>query len=793
MKHQEPVLNSDRGGRDEGQPSRCAAAVVRLAERSGRFGSCIIDVGARRPVTLSAGLREILDRTLGADRPPTLPRFLRAVREEDRARVLACLRARPVEGGEIAVDFHLNGIDGEALSVSLSRAVLPRRGGGAVHIGVLRDQTETRRREFELHENTALRQAITDAALDAIVITDDEGVIQEFNPNAELLFGYRKDEAVGLKIADAIIPERYREAHEAGMRRYLSEGSIRVIGKRVEIEAVKRNGEEFPVELTVLPVRAGGRLLFTANIRDITERRRAQDQLRGAKDAAEAASRAKSDFLAAMSHEIRTPLNGVLGVLTLLSDTELDNEQRRLLKTAYASGQNLFTLISDVLDLAKIEAGRMEKEFVDFNPVAAACEAVDLSEATAAQKSIELQLKVDGEIPVVRSDQAMIRQILANLVSNAVKFTDEGSVIVSVGYEKNRLRYEVADTGIGIAKEHQKGLFEKFSQVDPSLHRRHGGTGLGLAICRELVRQLGGDIGLASDAGVGSSFWFEIPVEPSCKSPCELAPRFETAPEMTIDARILLAEDSQTNALVAKGFLAAVGARVDVVTNGIEVLEAAESRAYDLIVMDVSMPDMDGIEATRRLRAEPGWARTAPILALTANASREDRRRCLEAGMDAFLTKPIERSKLLLGVQNILSAKPRQDDGPRSRPAPPVDAETRCAFFDCDAIRRDFSDLPDLFAAIVSAFEEELAGRLARAEAALADEDARAAGAEGHGLKGAAANVHAGPLSAAGAALEEAGRSGDVAAARAAFAELKALAARTQADICKTPFYRSAQ
>ncbi len=774
-------------------PAGHAVAVVRLAERAGSFGSFVVEPGAEGGVQVSAGLKEILDKALGDLGSLSLFRFFRAVHHEDRPRLFARLRASLGEGGGLGVDFRLRDREGEALSVSLSHAVLPDADGGVVHIGVLHDQTESRRREYELYENTALRQAITDAALDAIVITDEDGVIQEFNPNAELLFGYPKDEAVGLKIADAIVPARYRDAHNAGMRRYLTEGSIRVIGKRVEIEAIKQNGEEFPVELTVLPVRAGGRLLFTANIRDITDRRRAQDQLRNAKEAAEAASRAKSEFLAAMSHEIRTPLNGVLGVLTLLSDTDLDVEQRRLLKTAYASGQNLFTLISDVLDLSKIEAGRMEKEFVDFNPVAAACEAVDLAEATASQKSIDLRLKVVGEIPVVRSDQAMVRQILTNLVSNAVKFTDEGSVIISVRHEEDRLRYEVADTGIGIAEEHQAGLFEKFSQVDPSLRRRYGGTGLGLAICRELVRQLGGDIGLVSEAGVGSSFWFEIPVEKSAKAPEDLPPRFEAAPRMSIDARILLAEDSQTNALVAKGFLSAVGARVDVATNGLEVLEATENRSYDLIIMDVSMPDMDGVEATQALRARSGWTRTAPIIALTANASREDRRRCLDAGMDAFLTKPIERSKLLLGVQNALLEKARPEaDGAAATAVPQTEAP-RCASFDCDAIRRDFSDLPELFASILDAFKDELAGRLARAEAALEAGEPEAAGKEGHGLKGAAANVHARALSAAGRELEIKGRAGDLAGARAALAELKTLAEAARADIREAPFYETAK
>jgi len=767
-----------------------SAAVVDMAESAAKLGYFVFDPVARKTISASTGVQHIVDQVYDGEGSVSLEMLFASVHEADRALVFERVNETIDKNIPLDVEFRVVGKSGEVFYLWLSDTEIDEGEDGLVRVGIVQDLTERRVRELELYENTALRQAITDAALDAIVIIDAEGIIREFNPNAEQLFGYSKNEAVGLPIAKTIIPERYRDAHEAGMQRYLSDGSERVIGKRVEIEAIKRDGSEFPIELTVLPVKAGGRLLFTANIRDITERRQAEDQLKHAKEAAEAASKAKSEFLAAMSHEIRTPLNGVLGVLTLISDTNLDDEQQRLLKTAYASGQNLFTLISDVLDLSKIEAGRMEHEFVDFNPVTIAREAVDLANTTAAEKAIDLRLDVQDEIPSVRSDQAQIRQILTNLVANAVKFTSKGFVCVNVKSSDGRLRYEVVDTGIGIATDDQGKLFQKFSQVDPSSRRRYGGTGLGLAICRELVQRLDGEIGVQSNEGEGSVFWFEVPVAKATEEIEDVPIGLDVSPQIKIDARILLAEDSQTNALVATGFLKAVGAKVDVATNGLEVLEAAANHKYDIIVMDVSMPEMDGIEATEALRARPGWTQSVPIVALTANASQEDKQACLAVGMTDFLTKPIERSKLIKGVAQLLVDQRRKNEPPELvrgiedlTGADPV--------FDVGMIRENFAELPDLFASIIEAYEAELFERIERAEVALEKGDAKSAGREGHGLKGASSNVFAKQIAVTAMRLEDAGLARDVVAAKVALEQLRGLAEIAKFEIRKLPFVKA--
>lgn len=769
--------------------TRRSLAVVDMAERTARLGYFVFDPVARRTVEASAGVRHIVNQVYNGDDQVSIERLFTSVHDDDRSDVIEAVNASISGRAPLNIEFRVIGDSGEIFHLALSNAIIPDDEAGSLRVGIVQDVTEQRQRELQLSENVALRQAITDAALDAIVITDEHGVIIEFNPNAEALFGYTRDDVVGLKISDKIVPERHRAAHDAGMKRYLREGTPHVIGQRVEIEAIKRDGTEFPIELTVLPVRAGGRLLFTANIRDITDRREVEYQLRKAKEDAEAANIAKSEFLAAMSHEIRTPLNGVLGIMTLLGDTDLSAEQRRLLNSAYASGQNLFALISDVLDLSKIEAGRMEHEFVDFNPLTVLREAIDLASAVAHKKQIKIIAEPDDVMPSVRSDQSQIRQVLSNLLANAVKFTEKGSVTARVMYRAGRLRFEVQDTGIGISPADQKKLFQRFVQVDHSKTRRYGGSGLGLAICRELIIRLQGDIGVSSEVSEGSTFWFEVPVDRATRPVADCEHGIDAPPDTDISGRILLAEDSQTNALVAMGFLRPTGASVYHASDGLEVLTACDNDRYDLIIMDVSMPEMDGIQAARELRARPGWTSEVPILALTANASREDRARCLEAGMNAFLTKPVERTRLLSAVSDLLAEKTTRQNEPANSTN---NTQNTGSLFHQETIDQNFSDFPELFDEIIEQFETELVERLHNAETALRRGDLDHVRAEGHAIKGAAINVACPLLSAAGRNLEEAGRTGDRNIIERAFAHLQSVAGAAQEEMKRRPMRKKA-
>lgn len=534
---------------------------------------------------------------------------------------------------------------------------------------------ERQQSEKALLESEARKGAILESAMDCIVTMDHHGRVTEFNPAAERVFGFSRDEAVGQLMSDLIIPKQFQQAHKEGLERYLATGEHKVLGRRIEITALRKDGTEFPVDLAITPFEHNGQPMFTGYLRDITEARKVREELRQAKEAAEAASLAKGQFLATMSHEIRTPLNAIIGMTELAMETSQPDERAEFLQTIQTSSELLLYLINDILDFSKIEAGQMDIEAIAFDPAELVESVIGLMVVRAQSKGLILRSELDYRLPAsLLGDPNRLRQILLNLVSNAIKFTEVGEivviveVVVSYGQPNQgvELHFAVRDTGIGIATEHHERIFDKFCQADLSTTRRYGGTGLGLSISKLLVELMRGRIWLESALGNGSTFHISIPfplvqqsrslVAAKLSSDLSQSVAAEAVPQSPTTKRILLVEDSEANQQLALRILQKAGYVVDVAENGQRAVEQVQAGRYDLILMDIQMPVMDGFEATTSIRQheQQTGQESVPIIALTAHAIEGYRERCLESGMDDYLTKPIKRDRLLEAIEECL-------------------------------------------------------------------------------------------------------------------------------------------
>jgi PAS domain S-box-containing protein len=595
--------------------------------------------------------------------------FYGVLHARDRKKVAQTLQ-RAVETGEPGqLEHRIKTLDGW-ITVRATFRTEPRPGGVFALKGVSENITElARARDAARLREQQMRRARAEAQANArrlkLALEAAEAGVYEIDhvsrsfwasPEFKKLTGQK--EATYEQATELRFPGFHPEdlEHVRASFRALHTGS-RKSGEAFEARIIRPDGETRWVRVSHhLKIARNGRWLKAVGlVQDFDPRKRQEIALLEAQRAAEAAAEAKAAFLANMSHEIRTPMNGVMGVLHLLKTEQLTEDGRHMLQEALSCGQMLAELLNDVIDFSKIEAGRLELVCEPVDVAALVQGVARLLKPQADAKTLALRIDVDPKVTWVRADPVRLRQALFNLVGNAVKFTEQGHVrIACTAPAPGRLRFEVEDTGVGIPPDAQARIFQRFDQGDASTTRRFGGSGLGLAITKRLAEIMSGEVGFTSLEGRGSAFWVEIAAEPAA---AETRPCDEVSAVLE-DVRILVVEDNPTNRMIASKLLEGMGASVDTAADGYLGVEAAERGAYDVILMDVQMPGIDGLEAARRIRALGGPAAATPIIALTANVLAHQQRRYLDSGMDGVVGKPISPGALIGEIARVTRATP---------------------------------------------------------------------------------------------------------------------------------------
>lgn len=559
--------------------------------------------------------------------------------------------------------------DKSLLDVNMSISVLKNTSGhfyGA--IGIMRDITNQKIAERRIKESENKIRIILDNSAAAITLTDENERIVSWNSYTEHLLGYKRKDLYLMPVSSLYPPQEWAKIRSENIRKTGSKHHL-------QTKVLLKSGRVMDIDLSINVLKdTNGKILGSVGImQDITEQKQFQQMLLKAKLAAEEANNAKSLFLANMSHEVRTPMSTIMGMLDLTLDTQLSPEQKDNLGVAKDAADNLLSLLSDILDLSRVEAGKINLECIEFSLphiVQSVCKGLSV---LARNKDLELTWSIDSKVPeLLEGDPIRLRQVLVNLINNAIKFTSKGKIDTkvnasSVSGEECQLLFSVTDTGIGIPKDKQEIIFNTFTQADDSTTRRYGGTGLGLAISKRLVEMMGGRIWVESEESKGSTFFFSAVF----KYKKEIFKRMDVSEEKVVPAhekqplargipnlRILLAEDNLVNQKIAARILEKQGWRVDTAVNGQEVLALLARESFDLILMDAQMPILDGLETTRIIREnEKKTGQYIPIVALTARAMEEDRPKCLAAGMDDYVVKPIDRLKLFEVIENTFKKK----------------------------------------------------------------------------------------------------------------------------------------
>ncbi len=802
--------------------------------------------------------------------------------------------------------------DGQVRDVLVSARPITIRGKTFIH-SITCDITDRKRAEEALRNSEERLRTVINASKDAMIAVGENGLITLFNPAAEHMFRRAAQEMLGRPL-DCLMPEEYHDLHRQYVAGYFTAGEPHgAVGKTVELPALRADGQQFQMELSLSIGQHGGKRFALALIRDVTDRKRAETELEQAKEAAEAANRAKSAFLANISHEIRTPMNGIIGMTELALATNLNKEQHEYLDTVLRCGNSLLRLLNDVLDLSKIEAGKLVIETTDLDVVELVESVADMLAIRAAAKRLELICDIDPGVPrFLRGDPVRLRQVLVNLVGNAVKFTREGEVIVGAKVEHEAgndvsLGFRVSDTGIGIPEHRQQAIFETFIQGDGTTARQYGGTGLGLAISRQIVKLLDGEVSVESEPGKGSTFHFTVPlkrvetpgqhptmlpeqpdglrgrrilvvddnatvrrvlqvtlrswgcdtvlaaagsealelaktacaaghpfvdvhmpemsgvevgralrddtrhgqpqiiflsslgsrpkldvdIQSQCVAnltkPIKQGPlvqalfaaltRTDTARGTTREAAapadtgkrrcrtcVLLVENHPASSKAVEGILESLDCNVTTASNGRAAIKILEQESFDLIFMDVQMPEMDGLEATRRLRKQDRF-KDVPIIAMTGHAMTEDRARCLTAGMDDYLTKPVSAEAIQNAVRQWSTKRRPAVSNTDSSDNLPIFSQKRtdddrvlASPIDIEQALENLAGDRELLMEVLDTFMETIPKILEDLHNAVSNGDASRLAAAAHSLKGAAANVCAEPIRQTARRLEELSR-----------------------------------
>ncbi|MGD0586517.1 MAG: PAS domain S-box protein [Oryzomonas sp.] len=568
------------------------------------------------------------------------------IHPEDHEWVMDSCREMVREKKSRQFDFRMIGADGRTLWLRNAVSVIAEDGQSPILRGLMIDITERREMMDSVRKSEAKFRSYIEFAPIGVSVVDHTGRYVELNRTGAAMLGYSKAELIGMSIADLMPPE-YRKTGLHNFEKLKEEGS-----SMRESLLVRKDGSQAWVSLQAVKLDADS---FIGFFQDITERKQTELALISAKEAADAANAAKSRFLANMSHELRTPLNGIIGMSGLLMDTDLNPEQLEYAGIALKSSKELLNQIDELLDFARIEAGKILFEKSDFNLRAVIKDTIQILSLQAEEKSLQLAWQVEPDVPLqLRGDPGRLAQIIRNIVGNGIKFTRQGGVTVHVSRiaeeaQQVSLRFAVTDTGIGIPPEYLGSIFTPFVQVDGSSTRKYSGTGLGLAISSQLAELMGGSIDVASSAGSGSTFHITLPFEKQGREPISIKENETEAIFVNHEAdapqraRILLAEDHATNRRVIRMMLNKLGYGADAVANGLDAVKALEKTPYDLVLMDCQMPEMNGYDATAVIRdPESGVLNHAtPVIALTANAMAGEREKCIEAGMDDYLSKPV--------------------------------------------------------------------------------------------------------------------------------------------------------